>query len=295
MIITCLKGGIGNQLFQYAAGRALAEEHGVALKLDISAFNNDPLRVYALKDFSISASIASPHEIGGITRSKHPKLLREVFDTLEKMKPYYHRRIYKEPHFHFDKNFFKAPARIYLDGYWQSERYFQSIGSILRKEFKVNHPQQGRNAELTAIINGSNSVSVHIRRGDYMNNPETNKYHGACSPSYYGRCIEWIVGHIEKPCFFVFSDDIVCSKALFPINEHFIFVDHNTEKNAYEDLRLMSQCKHHIIANSTFSWWGAWLGSYQDKKVLAPIPWFNAANHSTADLIPNGWMLIKAR
>jgi hypothetical protein len=295
MIITCLKGGIGNQLFQYAAGRALADQHGVVLKLDCSAFEGDPLRVYALNDFSITASLASPQEISSITGSKHPKWLRKVLQAVEEMKPYYRRRIYNEPHFHFDKNFFKAPARIYLDGYWQSECYFHNIVSILHKEFMVNHPQQGKNAQFASISSGANSVSIHIRRGDYINNPGTNEHHGFCSPAYYSRCIEWIARHIEKPYFFVFSDDIAWAKAHLPTHEHFIFVDHNTEKNAYEDLRLMSQCKHHIIANSTFSWWGAWLGSYQDKKVLAPSPWFNAAQHSTADLIPEGWILIEAR
>ena len=144
MIITCLKGGIGNQLFQYAAGRALSAQHGVMLKLDISAFDNDPLRVYALKDFSITAPIASPHDISVITGTKYLKFLRAALNAVEKRKPYYRRCIYNEQHFHFDKNFFNAPDKVYLSGYWQSELYFQNIFSILRTEFKVIHPLQGR-------------------------------------------------------------------------------------------------------------------------------------------------------
>ncbi|MBN2106051.1 MAG: alpha-1,2-fucosyltransferase [Deltaproteobacteria bacterium] len=298
MIITCLRGGIGNQLFQYAAGRALAVKHGVELKVDISAINacdKDTQRAYALTDFSISASVASAQEISIVKAAQQPRFFRRLHRAVENMTPYYRKSVYKEPHFHFDKNFFKAPGTVYLYGFWQSERYFQKIASVLRKEFQIIDPQQGRNAELAEIINSSNSVSVHIRGGDYVNNPVTHKHHGACSPAYYGRCIEWISGHIKNPLFFVFSDDIARAKAQLPAHEYFVFVDHNTEKNAHEDLRLMSQCKHHIIANSTFSWWGAWLGSHHDKKVLAPVPWFSNPGRTTTDLLPGGWITIEAR
>ena len=139
------------------------------------------------------------------------------------------------------------------------------------------------------MISQTNSVSLHIRRGDYVSNQKTNQTHGTCDLDYYQRCITEIEKEVENPYFFVFSDEIEWVKENLKINHPAEYVDQNTGDKSYEDMRLMSQCKHNVIANSSFSWWGAWLNSYPDKIVFAPKRWFASDKHNTKDLIPEGW------
>lgn len=292
MIITQLYGGIGNQLFQYAAGRALAEYHKTELKLDISKFKKYKLRSYELHNFNISSTIARDNDLSIISFRHLPQPFRSIFNIINKIKPVGNRKLYKWVDMPFDKRFFTASDNTYLEGYWQSEKYFKDYSGIIRDEFKMLNPQKGRNLETAITIKNHNSVSIHVRRGDYLNNPESASLHHCLNRDYYDKCISIVQSKVNKPVFFVFSDNIDWCKQQFNMELPLNFIDNNCDGNNHEDIRLMSQCKHHIIANSTFSWWGAWLNDNKDKMVLAPKKWFKDISYSTDDLIPDDWIQV---
>jgi hypothetical protein len=176
-----------------------------------------------------------------------------------------------------------------LAGYWQSERYFSDIGDVIRQDFTLVAPMVPRRLEIRRRIRDCNAVSVHVRRGDYASDPAISQSHGTCPPEWYHQTMTRMAGAIENPTFVVFSDDPAWARANLPPSRPMIFVDPGRDGRDAEDIRLMSDCRHHIIANSTFSWWGAWLNPRPDKKVIAPARWFNRAQHDTRDLIPPGW------
>lgn len=297
MIIVKLMGGIGNQMFQYAAARRLAYVHGSPLKLDLSWFSDivavNTSRGYALDIFAIQEEFAAREEVEALTVRKQgfvECLIAKVIWRKPVAVPSYIR----EKQFHFDPAILNLSNNVYLDGYWQSEKYFAEIEDIIRKEFTVKTDQAGQNRKLAELIASSDSVSLHIRRGDYVSNPRTNKYHGICDMDYYSRCLEQLTETVKNPHFFIFSDerDWVSDNLKLPCPT--TLVDHNGANKGYEDLRLISQCKHHIIANSSFSWWGAWLSDNSGKIVVAPKKWFadEKRNNQTYDLIPEGWTRI---
>ncbi len=265
MIIVQLLGGLGNQMFQYAMARRLALKHQTALKLDITAFQTYRLRFYELGCFNIAQTFAASDEKQSLT-------------------------LIKEPHFHFTRRALKYPDNVYIEGYWQSEKYFKDIESTIRQEFKVKEEPAGLNKEIGNEIRTTNSISIHVRRGDYVSNPVTNKYHGVCSRDYYQSCINGLVSRVSDPRFYVFSDAPEWTRENFSLSYPVRFVTHNGVEKAYEDLRLMSLCKHNILANSSFSWWAAWLNENPDKIVLAPKRWFNRDELDTSDLIPDSWI-----
>ena len=291
MIITKLIGGIGNQMFQYAAGKALAE-HGVELKLDISDFQFYTNRWFSLNHFNINADIASDEEISkfiGKNKSKSLMLLRERIGRLLPLK---RRKIYYEHHFHYDEGFFNLPSNIYINGYWQSEKYFKDIKSIILNDLSFKEPLEGLNNEISVKILSSNSVSIHIRRGDYVTNKITHLTHGVCGIEYYINAINYISKHLEEPHFFIFSDEPDWAKTNLRTSFPISFVNHNSGQNDFEDMRLLSLCRHHIIANSSFSWWGAWLCRNENKIVIAPQKWFNEYKADTKDLYPEDWIIL---
>jgi len=290
MIIVRLLGGLGNQLFQYAAGRALAVRKKTRLCLDISAYqqeNSDIIRRnYDLGLFNIDALFATPEQIRGFT---HPSFIRQKVNSLL---PYHKRGYYKELFFHYDPDFFTAAASTLLDGYWQSPKYFRDIADILVEEFRVTAPLSAATIDLMARIRSTNSVSVHIRRGDYVNNPQTFRFHGVCGVEYYTKALEMITNKTAGTELFVFSDDMEWARDNIGAGFRVTYVSHNDSGHAYEDLCLMSHCKHNVIANSSFSWWGAWLNRNPGKVVIAPARWFNESNADTKDLLPEEWLTI---
>ena len=179
----------------------------------------------------------------------------------------------------------------YMSGYWQSENYFESNRSILINDFSFRIPLNARNADALRLISSSNSVSIHIRRGDYLHNANAKATHGLCSLEYYHKAIRLIKATIGKPRFFIFSDDMLWVKAHLEPEEDCIFVDWNFGVDSYNDMRLMSLCKHNIIANSSFSWWGAWLNRNPDKVIIAPKRWF-AGKINDSNIIPSSWIRI---
>lgn len=291
MVIVKLMGGLGNQMFQYAAGRRLTHILSTELKLDISGFENYNLRKYELGSFNILEDFASPREVKALTSQKNGFLTGLLRCLLRRPKDLAPSHI-RESHFHFDSEILNLPNNVYLDGYWQSEKYFNDIEDVIRKEFAITVPQTGESQKMAELISSRESVSLHVRRGDYVSDLHTRKVHGTCNLEYYERAIAEIYSKVDKPHLFVFSDDMEWSKANLNISHPVVFVDHNNFSRSYEDLRLMRQCRHHIIANSSFSWWGAWLSTYKNKIVIAPKKWFNTLEIDTRDLFPMEWKTI---
>ncbi|MGC8880317.1 MAG: alpha-1,2-fucosyltransferase [Anaerolineae bacterium] len=297
MVIVQLIGGLGNQMFQYAAGRALAWRRGTALKLDISAFASYTLRSYRLHVFRIHEDFATPQEVAAVQAggcSRTDRLLWRIRRRLGHV-PYYARPIYREREHRahvFDANLAQARRDVYLIGYWQSEKYFATIADLIREEFQLKREPSATSRELAQRICDCQAVSLHVRRGDYVTNPRTHQVHGVCSLEYYARCIAYIEQRVERPTFFVFSDDMDWARDHIRPAHPTVYVTHNGAARDYEDLWLMSQCKHHILANSSFSWWGAWLCENPDKIVIAPRRWFNEPGHDTRDLLPEGWVAL---
>lgn len=297
MIIAKLMGGLGNQMFQYAAARRLAWRHNAVLKLDISFLEGEQIRSthreYALKHLNVRAEIVNKDEMNEVLGFGRNPLHKTLF-KLGRMIGVKTRafNILKECHFHFDPDVLLAPDDTYMEGYWQSERYFKDIKEIILEELAVKHPIEGKNLELAEMIGSTNSVSLHIRRGDFVTNPETSRVHGVCSLEYYLESIKEISKKVTDPYFFIFSDDLNWVKENLKIDYPVTYVDFNEPDNAYEDMRLMSLCRHNIIANSSFSWWGAWLNSNPDKLVFVPKKWFNQFEADASDLIPVNWIRV---
>ena len=288
MVIVKLIGGLGNQLFQYALGRKLSHRLSTTLKLDITAYASDPLRDYSLSPFNIKAQFASTKELAPY----HSKLFRYMPRLSQLLRLPFGWTLLQENRVNlFDSRIESVSGNVYLKGYWQSERYFADIAETIRQEFAVTAPLSGRNAELAGHIQECQSVSLHVRRGDYVTNPVTKQAHGICSLAYYDRAVAHIASSVSRPIFFVFSDDPawVRENLILPFPTH--IVDHNDSDHGYEDIRLMSLCSYHIIANSSFSWWGAWLNNAFDKIVIAPKIWFRS-DIPTTDLIPDKWVKL---
>lgn len=290
MVVTQLLGGLGNQLFQYAVGRALASKHGTVLGLDASRLRESRLRRYVLRHFNIRAQELSEDELRalGLNRAangRFSRVMRRLF-----CRP--RLRTVREESFHFDPEVLDAPPHCYLEGYWQSPKYFAAIEAELRNDLEVRDPILGLNGELALRIAESTSVSLHVRRGDYASNPITREFHGLCDTDYYRRAQERLVDLVGPVTFYVFSDDPGWVRENLRFVGKAEIVDHNGPDRDYEDLRLMTLCRHHIIANSTFSWWGAWLSPYADKKVVAPRNWFKGAPQSADDLLPSDWLRV---
>lgn len=292
MVIVRLEGGLGNQLFQYAAGQAIAQRHNVPLKLDESGFEKTRKRKYALDSFRISATLATAGDVARLTGSNGNGIGRRLANRTQRWLPYYRRSVFVEQHFQFDPNFSRARSDVYLIGYWQSEKYFEAVAPLLRKEFTLNSELDHDNHAMASQIEQTESVSVHIRRGDYVSDENTSRYHGSCSLTYYQDAVEMIERTVVRPEFFVFSDDIEWARQNLRLDHPVVYVSRNGAARDYEDLRLMSLCKHHIIANSSFSWWSAWLSQHPEKKVIAPAKWFDEAQLDTSDLIPTSWIRI---
>jgi len=289
MIIIYLKGGLGNQMFQYAAGRHLCEIHKTELKMDISAYDYDGPLEYFLGPFNIQENFASPDEIKELTEIKRTKFQLQLHNLFHKH-PKRPRTFIRGNYSYFNPDILKLPDNIYLEGYWCSEKYFAGIADIIRREFTIKTPQTGKDKKLSEMLTTSESVSIHIRRGDYVSDKVANQTHGTCGLDYYYCCIEHLVDLVKTPRFFVFSDNIEWCRNNLQLSYPVVFVDHNGLETAYEDLRLMSQCKHNIIANSTFSWWAAWLNPNDDKLVFASKKWFANEDKDSSDIIPAKWI-----
>ncbi len=293
MLIVRIRGGLGNQLFQYAFARSLNLRTGYEVKLDaVSSFRSDFYeRRYSLQHFKIRLPVASAEELRRLVpRHRADAVWRRLRRTLVTEKDPRFDPVWLAPRLKGDK---------YLIGFWQSEKYFIDVGDDVRRELGVRYALEGRNRELAGVISSTNSVAVHVRRlhgvseGGQLHEQGV-KRHGGCSIEYYEEAMRRLVGRIGSDAvFFVFADDIAWSREHVPqMGRAQHFVDHNGFAKDFEDLRLMSLCRHQVIANSTFSWWGAWLNANEDKIVVAPEMWVHDETFDTSDLIPAEWMRL---
>lgn len=295
-IITQLTGGLGNQLFQYAYGKALAKRNKVPIKIDISFFDNYEFHEYSLIPFGIDKAYASKKDCKKLLNPEttfNARFMHALFGV--KTPPGVHSKfILKEKGFVFNPDYLEVAAPKYLIGYWQTEKYFKEIETIIRQQFEIIIPPSNENQTMLDIIKNTNSISLHVRRGNYVTVSGFNDFFGTCSLDYYNKSIAFIKERVDNPVFFIFSNDMVWCKENMNFEGQKIFVDINDEKTDYEDLRLMQNCKHNIIANSTFSWWAAWLNMNAGKIVITPERWFanKEMQAKTYDLIPEGWIKL---
>lgn len=288
MLITKLSGGLGNQLFQYAAGRALAKRHGVPLVLDTGWFDYIPKsntpRFFELSRYPVAARVTQGHE--RVLCSLHNGQILGRLQWLPR--PWRHVR---EKGFDYQELNISGARPVYLDGYWQSYKYFDACRDTLLDELTPSVPMSVQDEALAGMLQDGPGVSVHVRRGDYVSNAKAHQNHGLAPLTYYAQAIGRMHEKLPHARFFVFSDDLEWARGHLPLPEDAVYVGHNGSENAFQDLRLMSLCTGHVLANSSFSWWGAWLSRAPDKQVIAPARWF-ADGRSTPDLIPSGWERI---
>jgi hypothetical protein len=278
-------GGLGNQMFQYAAARALADRLGADVGLDLRRFDTYRLRAPALHRWRIDARPMSAQE-----GRRYPRWLLRAAGRLP---PAVQRLLgcFREPTLAFDPAFEALRRPMHLAGYFQSERYFHAIRERLLREFVPAEPLDAPNAALAAQMRLGRSVSLHVRRGDYFSVPENQQIHGSCSPAYYQHAIATVEAAVGPATWFVFSDDLAWVQQNLPVPAHVVYVDGNLDRPEW-DIHLMSQCRHHVCANSSFSWWGAWLNPHPDKLVVAPRAWFATPRLDARDLVPAGWTRV---
>jgi hypothetical protein len=284
LITTRIIGGLGNQMFQYAAGKALAARHRTSLELDLCDFERYPLRRFGLAAFSVDASVLMTRRCNKLRLWKRRVLGRLPAGLV--------RTYYKERSFSYDPAWEHLGSEIYLDGYFQSERFFSGVAPTLREEFVPR--SEGRNLEAVSPdhLQARESVAVHVRRGDYVSDAKTVLTHGVCSSGYYRRALTFMQDCLRAPRFYLFSDDMAWCRENLALPKDVVCVDWNDGCPEW-DLYLMSKCRHHVIANSSFSWWGAWLATHPDQLVVCPRPWFDDGRLDARDLVPDRWTPIE--
>ena len=294
MIKIKIQAGLGNQLFQYALARAIKEKTKKEVLLDLSFYTpngvakGDIVRGYELDKFNIDKNIKSSY-----------KSTPKIQIILEKII----RRVLNLSSYVFYKRYLNPLDHSYIIGFRQSEKYFKDIEEIIKKEFTLKNKIEDRDDQdiskniLKQIQDSKYSISVNIRRGDYVNNPTTRNHHGLISKDYFIRGVEYINKNLnlerENTNIFIFSDDISwCEANLLELKDYgdIVFVSQNLEP--VDSLYLISSCKSNVIANSSFSWWGAWLNTNSEKIIIAPKNWMKAYI-DTKDLCPNEWIRLE--
>jgi len=293
MVIVRLSGGLGNQMFQYACGRAVAARHGVDLKLDAAGFPDHLGRQYELAGFPIRAVLASQEECAAL-RWRPPTWLERAAARLAGGRAGRHPAHtflgYKDCVCSFTPAVFDCGPDAYLEGYWQSPRFFADIADDVRAELQPRGPTAAGALQAGDRIRAAACpVSVHFRRTDYLNEV-TARFNGVCPLEYYDRALETIAVRVGGLSLLVFSDDPVWVADHF--RTHLPITVIPAGHTAVDDLWLMSRCRHHIIANSSFSWWAAWLNPRPGKVVIAPRQWFADPGQDAADLFPEEWVRV---
>lgn len=278
-VIVRIKGGLGNQMFQYAAGRALSKRLKTTLLLDITEYESGNQRNFELMNFNIQCEIADKKIL-----KKYPIIEKKI--TNKFIPNSFSKKYYFEKKFEFDPFWQKIKSPKYIEGYFQSEKYFSEINQVIRTDFckKLNENLNLIKEEMEK----SNSVMIHIRRGDYLSNHKSNEIHGLCSVDYYYRSIIELEKINKNMKYFIFSDDMDWVKKNLKIDGNIKYIE-NIE-NPTDNVILMSNCKYHVIANSSFSWWGAWLSKANN--IIAPNSWFKTKNISSEDILPTQWVKL---
>lgn len=290
MIIVKLKGGLGNQIFQYALGRSLELRSGIPVQYDLSFYKagvaaRDTVRSLGLHNFNVSLTEAAPDRIKAHTTPLR-KFIRKILARLSQPSWYT-----------VDPHVYNAKDNSYLEDWWQTEEYFKEYAQTLREELTLARPlgvaAQSLYLKIKEIKEASQAtVSLHIRRGDYVTNPHAAAHHGVLSLEYYHQALKEIQKKESKHLHvFVFSDDIEWAKQHITSTHPLTFVS-SPDIEDFEELTLMSACMHHIIANSSFSWWGAWLNPSSEKIVVAPKQWITDPHVDTSHATPTTWIRI---
>lgn len=291
MITVKLTGGLGNQMFQYAFGRSLALWKNTSLQLDTTSLEKGEgttPRTYALDAFQIDAprvAYLSP---------LRPTITDKIANRWEKQfVPYYRRRTIVEKSSRYDARLRSCRDDAILEGYWQSEKYFEDHTNQIWQDLTFKNAPAGKNKTYIALMQSIPSVSIHVRRGDYVNHPLASAVYIALDANYYNRAIAQLATLSDEAfTYFVFSDDPAWVEQNLSLPTPYHLVDHNGPDQAAEDLRLMSLCQHHVIANSSFSWWGAWLNPNPKKIVIAPQRWFKTEQKNSEDIVPKSWIFV---
>jgi len=292
-IIAQLQGGLGNQLFQYATARALAHKHQCALLLDqgwfAKSYDDVTPRELLLSSLNTKGALISLEPL-----LKRPKRIRRILQKLWPINPY----VYSErTPYRFDPHLLKAPAfktqNLYLMGYWQSYRYFESVKKILQAEITPASPLDQHYQNYLNQIQASSSAMVHVRRGDYVHLASAAKVHGFIGLEYYQQGMDRLLEKNPNIQFFVFSDDLDWVKANLPHQNRITFIESLESNDAViQELELMTHCQYHLIANSSLSWWAAWLAKNPDNLVICPSNWTNDLTMNWDDLLPAHWQRI---
>tara|TARA_Y100001968_G_C19448240_1_gene766694 strand:- start:277 stop:1158 length:882 start_codon:yes stop_codon:yes gene_type:complete len=286
-VIVRLQGGLGNQLFQYATGKSLSLRLGVQLILDLNWYTDNSNFKFILDRFQIYDSSWAPSK-------KIPRRIRNILyklseriSTIGLTLP-----VLKDIDFEFNHELLTIHRPVLLDGYWQNESYFIEYREQLLQLFEIKGEIDKCNNQLLNKIKNSNSICIHIRRGDYITNTNAARINGVCSKDYYYRALNHLSMHIDSPTCYVFSDEPHWAKSNLEFDCETFFVDINGMEKPEFDFLLMKSCKYFIIANSTFSWWAAWLSNYKHKKVIAPKVWFLNSILNTNMQLPESWLRI---
>lgn len=293
MIVVKLQGGLGNQMFQYAAGKALSEHSGKELKIDLSYLeqNKKQIEVFVSRPYELKLFPNIREDAGNFSTQNIGKAFR-LFTFLRKKKLL---DVFTESTMAYEPSFFRLKTPVLIDGFFQNEQYFLPFKSAILHAFQFpSLSGKDPNNLILQDISHTMSVAVHVRRGDYLNNLIL-QHHGLCSKEYYTAAIERINKQYPGAKFYFFSDDIAwVKKELQQLVVHSFLVEGNEGRNAWKDMLLMSKCKHQIIANSSFSWWGAWLNTNTEKTVIAPEHWFanKVLQDQTKDICPSSWIRI---
>ena len=284
MVIIRIFGGLGNQMFQYALYHSMLSK-GIDAYVDLSWYDDQNCHNgYELSNiFSVSPRIASLSDVKRLGENDK-NILWRAWHKLVRRKGTFFCKYGKEAIRYYPEVF--NLDEKYLSGYWQSELFFKEEEDEIRKIFSFSPLNEEENIKLADIMQSTESVSLHVRRGDYLNESLLN---GICDEKYYEKAIKKIQEKASDPVFFIFSNDIAWCREHFQ-QDNVVFVENNIKGNSYRDMQLMSLCKHHIIANSSFSWWGAWLGKYKDSMICAPTKWMNAKVSS--DVVCADWIKI---
>ncbi len=261
--IVKIYGGLGNQMFQYAFAQALKKNKNEKILFDLSWFKSTQERSLSLPNFQLTLPTST--------------LWQKIFC----------KKIKEKPNNIYNPELLSLSGNLYYYGYFQAPQYFQNIREQILQDFRLKEKIPATNVQILQKIKDTNSVSLHVRRGDYL---KLQDIYGICNLDYYNRAVKYMSDSLEAPHFFLFSDDIPWVQENLKLDVPFDIV---TGNKAYIDLELMKNCKHNIIANSTFSWWGAWLNENSNKIVISPDKWF--ANGRKTDILPDSWIKIATK
>jgi len=296
MKLIVMAGGLGNQMFRYALALSLRHKGNkvslfLPLQKESKTYGHQGFELSKLFKIEVCEGAFSRLytwfvEIAGLTQKVFPKKYRVY--------------IYKfiGIHIHSEPEFFKYSRCVFeekhrnelLIGTWQSEKYFEDIRETVAKAFEFDEKLLSlKTKELSKLIGSKESVFIHIRRGDYLSAQYIEEFTGVCTTEYYSLALKYITDKVENPLYYIFTDDKEWVKAHFAVGDA-VFVDFNQGVNSWQDMYLMSQCKHGIIANSTFSWWGAWLNTNPRKVVIAPKRWIKSIEQD--DFVPGSWIRL---